>query len=322
MKRKRIACVGIIVADVSGKPIDRFPGRGELTLFDELGMSTGGCAANTAAGLARMGFDAMVVGKVGDDSFGKFTCEDLGAAGADTSGIKADKRVSTSFTFVTVASDGERSFFHTQGANATFGLKDIDMDVIKKADAVVVGGAMLMKRFDGAETARFLKRVRNMGKITMLDMAFNDRVKDWMSVVAPSMPYLDYFLPSYEEAARASGKTDCGDIATVFRNLGARVVGIKLGDKGSYVRSETEEITAPVYKVKAVNTLGAGDAWVAGFVAGVMQELTLAESALLGNATAAHCVMAMGAADGIRKLAVIKRFQKAQGLKAKVKRLS
>ena len=318
----RIACVGIIVADVLGKPIDRFPGKGQLALFDELVMATGGCATNTASSLARMGYNAVVVGKVGADGFGRFVQYDLKSAGVDVSGIVTDRATSTAFTFAAVASDGERSFFHTQGANATFCLNDINMDIIKKSAAVVVGGTMLMQKFDGEETAAFLKKVRKLGKITVLDMAFNDRVKDWMKVIKPSMPFLDYFLPSYEEAARASGKSACAEIARVFRNLGAKVVAIKLGEKGAYLVSESEEIRAPAYKVRAVDTLGAGDAWVAGFMAGIIEKLPLAEAVMLGNATAAHCVMAMGASVGVKKLSAIRRFQKINRLKAEVKPLA
>jgi len=320
--RKRIGCVGIAVADVVGKPIEKFPGLGELMVFDQLAVVTGGCPVNTSSWLAKLGFPVSVVCNVGEDIFGRFVREELEKRGVDTRGVSVDKRSSTAFTFAAIARDGERRFFHTLGANGTFGIRHIRMDVIEECDMVVVGGTNLMKRFDGAETARFLKRAKRMGKTTALDMAFNDRIDDWMAVVGPSMPYLDYFLPSYEEGARASGKTDVADIAQTFLDMGAGVVAVKLAEKGAYVRSAREEIVAPSYRVKVADTVGAGDAWVAGFVAGLALELPLAEGAMLANAVAAQCVMGEGAAGGLKGLSAIKRFQRTNGQTPKVKRLN
>ena len=78
----RVACLGILVADVYGLPIDQWPQRGRLTLVEEMGIGLGGCAANTGLSLVRLGVDTAIMGKVGDDGFGSFVRQTLEAGGA------------------------------------------------------------------------------------------------------------------------------------------------------------------------------------------------------------------------------------------------
>ncbi len=72
-----VACIGILVADFFSSPIPNIPKPGELMLVESISLSTGGCAANTAVALTKLGIKASVIGKVGCDPFGKFVIDDL-----------------------------------------------------------------------------------------------------------------------------------------------------------------------------------------------------------------------------------------------------
>jgi len=307
-----VVCLGIFVADALGRPIDTIPEKARLQLFDRMELHTGGCAVNTGIAMAKLGMDVGVIGKVGDDGFGDFLIKVLSSHGVDTKGVVRDSDASTSFTFIMIASDGERRFLHTMGANATFCIKDVNMRIVKKAKLLHVAGTYLMSTFDGRQTAKVLKDAQAAGVATSLDTAYNDRLKDWLGVIKPSMPHLDYFLPSIEEAERISGKKTPKDMAQFFRDLGCKNVGIKLGRKGCYVLTEDGEVRAPIYKVKTVDSSGAGDCWIAGFLTGVLKGWDVEKSACFGNATAAHCVQAIGCTAGVKGLRAIQKFQREQ----------
>ena len=144
-----VLSLGIYVVDVLGRPIDQFPEKGKLALFDELEIHTGGCANNTALALARLGISAGAMGKIGTDAFGDLILQTLTDNGVNTAGMRQDADVSTSFTFVAIASDGERTFYHYIGANGKLCEVDIDWELIKTAKILHIAGALVMPSFDG-----------------------------------------------------------------------------------------------------------------------------------------------------------------------------
>lgn len=308
-----VVCLGIFVADALGRPIDTIPEKARLQLFDRMELHTGGCAVNTGIAMAKLGTDVGVIGKVGDDGFGDFLIKELKADGVNTKGVVRDPKTSTSFTFIMIASDGERRFLHTLGANATFCIDDVNMGIVKKAKLLHIAGTFLMPTFDGEQTAQTLQKAKAAGVITSLDTAYNDRLKDWLGVIKPSFPHLDYFLPSIEEAERISGRKEPKEIAQFFRDLGCKNVGIKLGREGSYVLTADGEVRVPIYKVETVDSSGAGDCWIAGFLTGVLKKWDVERAARFGNAVAAHCVQAIGCTAGVKNLKEVLAFQKKHG---------
>lgn len=306
-----VSCVGILVADVITKPVDSVPKSGLLTRVDSIELFSGGCAMSAGIDMSKIGVKTAVLGKVGKDSFGKFLKDELIKFSVSVDGIVEDEGVQTSASVVLSESGGERSFLHCVGANGTFSYEDINWEVVENSKIVFVAGTMLMDKFDGDDCARFLKRCKEMGKTTVLDTAWDSKGR-WMSVLAGSMPYIDVFMPSYEEAVELSGETEVEKIADVFFEKGVKQVVIKLGSRGCYLR-ETKDapaVTIPSFKVKAVDTTGAGDSFCAGFIAGMVRGLSFEECGRFANATGAHCVMAKGATTGIKSFEEINEFIK------------
>lgn len=295
-----VACVGIYVADALAKPVDETPERGKLVLFDQLELHTGGCANNTAIALARLGVPTRALGKVGRDAFGDFVLQRLTEAGVDTEGmIRTD--TNTSFTFVMVASDGERSFFHTIGANADLAAPDIRRDLIEDAKVLHVAGTFLMPGFDGAPTAELLRWARGRDIVTALDTTWDSSGK-WLDTVRDALPHLDFFLPSIEEAREMTGRESTEDVAQALLDLGVGTVALKLGSEGSYIRNADSRLNIPAIAVDAVDTTGAGDSYVGGFLAGQAMGWDLERCGRLGSATGAACVTAIGTTPGLRSL--------------------
>ena len=303
-----VVSLGILVADTMGKPIDHIPAEDRLALFEKMELHIGGCAANTGIALVRLGASVKVVGKTGADGFADFIVNTLRANGVDAENVVRDPSVSTAFTFAMISSAGKRRFLHSMGANASFCLADIDLNTLDNAKILHVAGTYLMPRFDGADTAELLRQAKAKGLITSLDTAFNDRIEDWQRVISPCLPHIDYFLPSIEEAEKITGQTDPKQMALALKQQCPGVVGIKLGEDGFLLRTDQVEKVFPPYKVRVVDTSGAGDCFVAGFLRGVLEGWEAERCARFGNAVASHCIQAIGCTTGVPAMDEVQAF--------------
>lgn len=303
----QVACLGIMVADVVARPVVDLPERGRLTLVDQMELHTGGCAVNTSISLAKLGVGAGVLGAVGDDGFGEFVLGQLARYGVDSRGVRRKSDVNTSATMVMVEPDGERRFLHYLGANAKLVESDVDLTLIQGARILHIAGALVMPGIDGEPTARLLRRAREMGLTTSFDTVWDARGQ-WMRLVEPCLPYVDVMLPSLAEAQMITGKERPEEVAEVFLRYGVDIVGLKMGERGSYVRQGDTELWLPPYVIDPVDATGAGDAYVAGFLTGLVQGWDLEKTARFANAVGALCVTAMGAVTGVRSLEETLRF--------------
>ena len=296
-----VLSLGIFVTDVLGRPIDRFPEKGKLVLFDELEIHAGGCANNTAIALSRLGISAGAMGKIGNDHFGELILQSLTENQVDTTGILQDIHTNTSFTFVSIASDGERSFCHFIGANGEFNEDDLNWDIIKTTKILHIAGAFVMPKFDGQPMANVLRKAKELGLTTSLDTTW-DATGRWLETLEPCLPYVDIFLPSLTEAENLTGLSDMRDISNFLRNYGIHTIGIKMGERGSYISTPDEELFVPAYAVNIVDSTGAGDAYVAGFLAGIVKGWNIRRTAELASATGAACVTEIGTTAGIKNI--------------------
>lgn len=294
-----VACLGILVADVWGRPIDEWPQRGRLGLVDEMGMTLGGCAANTGLALDRLGVDTAVIGKVGDDGFGDFVINTLKEGGADTGGVVVDPHSATSATMVMIDSTGERTFLHFPGANGDLRVDEVDMDVAGGAKILHIAGALVMGDFDGQPMARVMKQARDRGAIVSLDTVWDDS-GSWMDTLEPCLHHAHMFLPSLAEAQELTGKTAPEDVAEALMDYGVEILALKDGEHGSYVASEKGIMHVPTYTVETIDGTGAGDAYVAGFLRGYLDEWDLQRCAKFASAVGALCTMGMGTLAGVR----------------------
>lgn len=309
---KKIACVGILVADVIVEQVESFPEKGKLENVNSITVHNGGNAMTASVNLKKLGVSSCLIGMVGEDMFGDFLIKRLEEENVDTRGVRKNETVQTSASVLMIDKTGERSYFHTTGTNAVFSEKDIDYSVIDGCDAVFVTGTFLMDRFDGEETMAFLKKCKEKGKTTFLDVCYDAKGK-WGEKLDISMPYIDYLMPSIDEAKEIAKKEDPDEISSVFIEKGAKNVIIKLGSKGSYLRKEGEEkgkVFPPFYVKNPVDTTGAGDSFCSGFLAAFAHGESIEECMEFGNLTGACCVMEKGATTGIKSYEETRRMKK------------
>jgi sugar/nucleoside kinase (ribokinase family) len=303
-----IACLGVVVADVVGKPIDALPERGTLQLIERLELHIGGNASNTAAALGKLGVGARLVGKVGDDNFGRFLVGALEGAGVDCSPVAiAMDGTPTPVSLVTVHSDAERSFLHAPGTNATLSFEDIAWEKLDGVRFLHVAGPQLLVALEGEPLADVLAEAQRRGMTTMLDTVMNPRSRGW-DALSLCFPHLDWFVPSFEEIRTLTGEETVPGQIVAARAAGARNVAIKRGAEGCTLAPEDREpLDVPAFPVTVVDTLGAGDSWCAGFLTGLLKDYPLERCARLANAVGAACVGALGATAGIAALEEIEQ---------------
>ena len=299
-----VVCLGILVADVIARPVDELP-HGAVSLMDEISLHGGGCALNTATGLARLGLSVLVVGKVGKDTFGDFVVELLDDRGLDTRGVLRDPAVTTSATVVLVDSAGERSFLHLPGANGALGDEELPPEIFA-GRALHVAGALVMPALDGDPAAGLLAEARRRGVHTSLDTVY-DATGHWERV-QPCLPHLDLLMASLAEARGISGEQEPANAAAWFRDRGVAEVALKLGPDGCYVAGAEFEGDVPAFPVHVVDGTGAGDAFAAGIIYGRLAGWPLADAARLANATGALATTAVGATEGLLDLDETRAF--------------
>jgi len=314
-----ICCLGLLVVDITATPVDKLPNVGGVELLDGIQQGLGGCAANTGIAMAKIGYNIAVIGKVGNDSFGKYTLDVLAENNINIKGVAQCMDVPTSSAIVLLNSEAERSFLHVQGANGTINVDDIDFSIIQNSKILHIAGANLMPRLDGEPTGKILKRAQQAGVYTSMDTAY-DAFDRWMENIGPCLEHLDLFVPSYDEARMLSGKTDVAEMADFFLSHGVKLCVIKTGKDGCYIKNNSgSELSVPTFDdIKVADTTGAGDAFVAGFLTGILQEWTLESCGRFANAVGSMCVSQMGTSEGIRSLNDTLSFLRERNIEIKI----
>jgi sugar/nucleoside kinase (ribokinase family) len=295
-----VVCLGILVADVFAWPVDAMPVPGSLALTQGTGVRAGGCALNTATVLARFGVDVTLAGVVGNDMFGAFLADTIAARDLDAHIVRST-HYPTSTSLVLVRSDGERTFLHHPGANEGLTEDTFGIDTLATAQALHLGGALLMPSLDGHPAARLLARLRARGIHTSIDTAF-DASGQWKRVL-PVLPHTDLATVGWAEGCAITGERDPQRIADVLHRHGCPEVVIKMGANGSYSSGPGGQGHHAAIPVETVDGTGTGDAFAAGLLYGRVAGWPTADAVRLATAAGAMAASAVGAVEGVTGLA-------------------
>ncbi len=305
----KAACVGQMVADIIAKGVRRIPEKGVADFIESVTMKTGGCALTCAVVMDRLKAEVAIFGLLGEDPQGKFILDSISGTGIDLRGVRRSANVSTTTSVIVTDARGERSFLYAPGSVEAFGAGDIDMDLLEACDLWHFPGVSKLTSLD---LRSLLKRGKELGKILTMDTDY-DATGRWYENIAPYLEYLDYFLPSYDEAQRIAALSDPVEIAKFFLDKGVGHVVVKLGPEGCLGMDARDFIEIPGYTVPCVDTTGAGDSFLAGFLVGVTRQWDLKHCCRFANACGALSVMEIGAGGRIRDFEGVEAFLKEQG---------
>lgn len=308
-----VVTVGVICADVMVKPVDALPARGTLGLVPELEMHLGGLAGVTAAAVCQLGGSAAFVGSLGQDGFGDYLLSTLEKAGVDTRYVRRRGDARSSATVVCIASDGERTFMHHMGTNATVCAADLDYEAIRQAKVFHWGGPGITPMLEGAAMGEILQKVKALGVQTSMDTCYDGKGQ-WLSLIEPTLPHLDIVFSSLEEARCYTGQHSPEDIASFYCGYGVGTAVIKLGQDGIYLKRGDEAFYLPAHDVPVTDTTGAGDAACGGFLYGHTRGWDLRRCGRLANAVGGLTVQHMGGAEALQSLEATLNFMETAPL--------
>lgn len=299
---KTVVTLGLQIVDILGRPVSHVPPGQHLALLDEIRITVAGTAAGTAIDLAKLGAHVIAMGAIGKDEPGDFLVSTYKKYGVETDHLSRKDGVQTSSSMLLIRPNGERPALHVIGANGELSLDDVDLDVIGAADFLHMGGTSLLPKMDGEPTRRLLEHAKSRGVTTTFDLVAIRR-PDLLDLIEPCLPYVDYFMPGFEEAIMMCGLSDRADVIRFFLDRGTGHTVFKMGGAGSSIAwledGVVREIRIPAFKVPVVDSTGCGDAYCAGFIIGLSQGWDLARSGLLGTAASGLVIQGLGSDAGI-----------------------
>jgi sugar/nucleoside kinase (ribokinase family) len=238
-----------------------------------------------------------VAGCVGRDPFGRFISETLAGAGIDTSLLR-EAAAGTSGTLIINVQGEDRRFIHTIGANGVFRSSDLAREQVTSAKVFYVGGYLLMPHFDQEPLWQLFRHARQQGVKTVLDVVLPGPGDHW-GRLERVLSETDVFLPNTDEAAAITGEKDAVRQAERFLSAGAGAVCITCGSEGTVLLTENERVRAGVYPVEFVGGTGAGDAFDAGYIAGLLSGKDSLDCLRWGSALGASCVRSISATESV-----------------------
>jgi sugar/nucleoside kinase (ribokinase family) len=256
----------------------------------------GGSAAILACGAARLGLRVGLVGRVGDDAAGRFVLAALEGRGVDTSGCVVDPSLPTAITVVLVRGD-DRAILTSPGTLGALAADDVDPEFLARARHLHVSSLFLQPRLAGGVAGLF-RAARAAGTGTSLDTN-DDPSGGWGDGLHELLATTDVLLPNEREALGIAGRVD-GDLVAAARDLAARgpLPVIKCGAEGALAYAAGEPVRADGLAVPVADTVGAGDSFDAGFLAGRLTGRDVAGSLALAVACGSLSTRAPGGTAG------------------------
>jgi sugar/nucleoside kinase (ribokinase family) len=309
-----ILCSGSIIFDTLVQPFER-SAWGTTSFVESMECHVGGNGANTARALAILGSPVRLLGALGEDTQAEFILDQLRNAGVDTSGVTRIL-APTAATIVLVNGAGDRQFLHRLGVSALAFEQPVEFTrgICNGMSHYHSASLFLLPhmRFHGAEV---LRRAQTAGLTTSLDTNWDAEGK-WMSALRPCLPRLDILFMNEDEARMVTGWNDAPRGAEVVLREGVRTAVMKLGSRGCAIYSGEEEILCSAFDVAVRDTTGAGDCFVAGFLAARQRGATWAQAGQFANAAAALSVRKLGAVTGMLPFEDIEAWMRTAPVRA------
>ena len=295
-----IAVFGSLNMDLVTR-VSRLPLPGETLMGNEFFTTPGGKGANQAVAAAKLGIPTTLIGRVGDDDWGRSLLTGLQTYGVETSGIQIDSTIHSGVAIITVAGTGENQIIGVYGANARLDQSDVDRLIPVLNDSKV----LLLQLEVAIEAVKLAAQAaQKAGVMVILDPAPVPK-----SCISHLYPYIDLLIPNETEASQLVGfEVNSVETATqaafVLHNQGAKAVIIKLGAQGAFYSQELYseenglEIMAsfvPAFEVDAIDTVAAGDAFAGGLAVAIVEGFPMIEAVRRGCAAGALATLTIGA---------------------------
>lgn len=300
MKGNKIIVIGAAILDVLAVPTGPEVFENGSYPAQDIRMSPGGDALNEAVVLAELGADVALETVIGDDMAGELVLNYCRAHGVAVGG-KLRRGLATGINIVLVEKDGERSFVtNARGSLRSLKLSDISLPFPEDAGILCFASIFVFPEIGPQELVYLFRAAKAQGMLVCADMT-KCKNRETLSDIAEALTYVDYLFANEEEAEMITGEVHAQQSAKALWEAGACHVVIKCGGRGCYIKSDTLERLVPAEGgVCCIDTTGAGDSFVAGFVLALSRGKPVIECAEQANWCGARAVEEIGATAWIR----------------------
>ena len=275
-------------------------------------ITVGGDGINAATSFASLGCKTALCSAVGRDMFAKTVRNHLKEHNIDARYV-FDVDAPTTFTLILVGEDGERHCLIRRGATESICRDMVPAEAIENARHLHYASFFPMTRLD-PEAHLLLRQAKEAGLSTSMDAVTYHGDKDPLELLAPSLPYVDIFMPSFGDAALIFKTRDFAEMKRQMSRFGTKFFCVKCGANGLLATDFTRDVHIPAMcRGAVVDTTGAGDSCAAGFAAAYLRGGDLAACAAIASANAAFVVQSFGATTGCRPYEDVAALAKSFG---------
>ena len=290
-----ILCIGMALVDSIIRGFQPEPVSASGYIAESCTLNAGGEAVNAASAAARLGMKTRILCALGDDAAGLIVRGALRRAGVDDSGILPSAM--TPVTTIFVRPDGSRRSITNEAHRYQFHPERADFS---GARAIILG-SLFRAPFDDPEIVRSVARkAKDAGQLVFADTKLPNFTKLTLADLKDALPLVDYITPNEDEAKYFTGREEPEEMADVLLGYGVRNAVIKLGSRGCLLKNARGCIRLPALPVKAVDTTGAGDHFVAGLASELLRGSVTEDALRFANACGAVCTTAAGACTALK----------------------
>jgi ribokinase len=278
--------------------VNRIAAAEEESFVVDHSETCGGSAANTMVALARLGCKVGFIGKVASDAGGRKLLQDFRKEGVDTRGVTVATTGNSGKVMGFVGKRGERALYIDPGVNDAIELAEIDSEYASSTKFLHLTSFVGKQSFETQK--KIVGKLPEKVKVSFDPGALYARIG--FAELKPIIDKTSVMMPNAGELTLLTGKTDYKAGARSLIDEGVEVLAVKLGSKGCYVTDKEESSLVEPFKVKVVDTTGAGDAFNAGFIYGLLSRKNIKEAGKIGNFVASRSITTIGARAGLPTL--------------------
>jgi len=297
MKKYDIVTFGDLCVDFLMTGEDVVPEFGQVEkIVEDYFLEMGGSCSIFACQAAKLGLKVAILGKVGKDQFGELILNRMQESGVDTRYVEIDSQLKTGCGIALCKPDGDRAIMTYMGTINVLTEGDVRDEWLALARHLHHGSYYLHTGLRPG-IPNIFRRAKNLGLTISLDTNW-DPEERWGEGLEEAIQMVDVFFPNEQEALRIAKVNELQEAVSVLHNLGAKIVAVKQGAKGAIVSDRKNIKHCSVEPVTGGDSVGAGDSFDAGFLAGWMRGLSLEKAIKIGCACGRSVASQVGGVKG------------------------
>jgi len=306
MKTFDLTVLGEVAIDVILAGVQEVPKSwSTLGRTKAAGIFTAGSAGYVAQCYSKLGGRAAIVGRIGDDEVGRMVLEGFQQSNVSTRYLMVDKRARTEVSTVLVYNDGNKASIVNE--IPSLDSRFLDSTFVEKTRALHIGGYLLVPSLWGNNIRRLLRRATRENVVICLDPQMS-ATGQWSKAFQGVFEHVHVLLLDEVEAIRISKKKRLVDAIEYLHRNGVQTVAVKAGRKGCVVSGGGKLYTVRGLRPRVISTIGAGDAFDAAFIYGVLRNWPLRKLAEFSNTAASLSTTQLGCATAIPQAKELERL--------------